>query len=67
MLKGQLVAAEAMMTAEDLAKLSGTQSEISNLLNLDTEKRQNLLQIYMAMVINSVGRRCFSDMARITE
>lgn len=42
LLKGQLVAAEAMMTAEDYAKLSGTQSEISNLLNLDTEKRQNL-------------------------
>ncbi len=39
---GELVAAEAMMTAEDYAKLSGTQLEISNLLDLDSEKRQNL-------------------------
>lgn len=42
LLSGHLIAAEAMMTAEEYAKLSGTQSEISNLLNLDTEKRQNL-------------------------
>lgn len=39
---GKLVAAEAMMTAEEYAKLSGTQAEASNLLNLDSERRQQL-------------------------
>ena len=38
----KLVAEEAMMTAEEYAKLSGEQAESSGLLNQDTEKRKNI-------------------------